>query len=57
MRENNRPKLEDCMELVKSLEHQNEIQDRLIHVQSGLIKSLEEHNAEMEKIISELTRV
>ena len=40
-----------------SLEHTNGLQHRVIETQSSLIKSLEEHNAELEKIIDDLTNI
>ena len=43
--------------LIGSLEHTNGLQHRVIETQSSLIKSLEEHNAELEKIIDDLTNI
>ena len=49
--------IEAYMELIAGLERENKIQSRLIEAQSAMIKSLEEHNAELEKIINDLSRV
>ena len=47
MQENIETKLEACMELIAGLERENKIQTRLIQIQSDMIKTLEEHNAEL----------
>ena len=57
MQENIETKLEACMELIAGLERENKIQTRLIQIQSDMIKTLEEHNAELEKIISEMSSI
>lgn len=49
--------IETYMELIAGLERENKIQSRLIEAQSAMIKSLEEHNAELEKIINDLASV
>lgn len=49
--------IEAYMELIAGLERENKIQSRLIEAQSAMIKSLEEHNAELEKIINDLSSV
>ena len=49
--------IETYMELIAGLERENKIQSRLIEAQSAMIKSLEEHNAELEKIINDLSHV
>ena len=50
-------KLKAYEELIGSLWHTNRLQHRVIETQSSLIKSLEEHNAELEKIIDDLTNI
>lgn len=57
MNPDEKTKLAACMELIAGLERENKIQGRLIEAQSAMIKSLEEHNAELEKIISDLSSV
>lgn len=52
---NDKTKLEAYEELIAGLERENKIQNRLIEAQSAMIQTLEEHNAELEKIISELS--
>ena len=54
---NDKTKLEAYEELIVGLERENKIQSRLIEAQSAMIQSLEEHNVELEKIISELSSV
>ena len=51
MNADDKSKLKAYEELIGSLEHTNRLQHRVIETQSSLIKSLEEHNAELEKII------
>ena len=51
MNADDKSKLKAYEELIGSLEHTNGLQHRVIETQSSLIKSLEEHNAELEKII------
>lgn len=43
--------------LIAGLEKENRIQARLIEAQTAMIRSLEEHNAELEKIISDLSSI
>ena len=57
MKVNDETKPEAYVELIAGLERVNKIQSRLIEVQSEMIKSLEEHNAELEKIISEISSI
>ena len=57
MNADDKSKLKEYEELIGSLEHTNGLQHRLIETQSSLIKSLEEHNAELEKIIDDLTNI
>ena len=57
MNTNNNDKLKAYEELIGSLEHANGLQHKVIETQSSLIKSLEEHNAELEKIIDDLTHI
>ena len=57
MKVNDETKPEAYVELIAGLERENKIQSRLIEVQSEMIKSLEEHNAELEKIISEISSI
>lgn len=54
---NDKTKLEAYKELIAGLERENKIQSLLIEAQSSMIQTLEEHNAELEKIISELSNV
>lgn len=54
---NDKTKLETYEELIAGLERENKIQNRLIEAQSAMIQTLEEHNAELEKIISELSNI
>ena len=54
---NDKTKLEAYEELIVGLERENKVQSRLIAAQSAMIQSLEEHNAELEKIISELSSI
>ena len=53
MNADDKSKLKAYEELIGSLEHTNGLQHRVIETQSSLIKSLEEHNAELEKIIDD----
>ena len=55
MNADDKSKLKAYEELIGSLEHTNGLQHRVIETQSSLLKSLEEHNAELEKIIDDLT--
>ena len=57
MNADDKSKLKAYEELIGSLEHTNGLQHRGIETQSSLIKSLEEHNAELEKIIDDLTTI
>ena len=57
MNADDKSKLKAYEELIGSLEHTNGLQHRVIETQSSLIKSLEEHNAELEKIIDDLTNI
>ena len=57
MNADDKSKLKAYEELIGSLEHTNGLQHRGIETQSSLIKSLEEHNAELEKIIDDLTNI
>lgn len=57
MNPDEKTKLDACMELIAGLERENKIQGRLIEAQSAMIKSLEEHNAELEKILNDLSSV
>lgn len=56
MNADDKSKLKAYEELIGSLEHTNGLH-RVIETQSSLIKSLEEHNAELEKIIDDLTNI
>ena len=57
MNADDKSKLKAYEELIDSLEHTNGLQHRVIETQCSLIKSLEEHNAELEKIIDDLTNI
>ena len=57
MNVNDETKLEAYVELIPGLQRENKIQSRLIEAQSEMIRSLEEHNAELEKIISEISSI
>ncbi len=57
MNVNDETKLEAYVELIAGLQRENKIQSRLIEAQSEMIRSLEEHNAELEKIISEISSI
>ena len=57
MNPDEKTKLDACMELIAGFERENKIQGRLIEAQSAMIKSLEEHNAELEKILNGLSSV
>ena len=57
MNPDEKTKLDAYMELIAGLERENKIQGRLIKAQSAMIKSLEEHNAELEKILNGLSSV
>ena len=57
MNPDEKTKLDAYMELIAGLERENKIQGRLIEAQSAMIKSLEEHNAELEKILNDLSSV
>lgn len=52
-----RKDIEACMALIEGLERENKIQGRLIEAQTAMIRSLEEHNAKLEKIISGLSSI
>jgi cell division protein FtsB len=43
--------------LIAGLEKENRIQSRLIEAQRTMIETLEAHNAELEKIISDLSSI
>lgn len=57
MNADDKDKIKAYEELIGSLEHTNQLQHRVIETQSSLIKSLEEHNTELEKIIDDLTHI
>mgnify|MGYP000458840493 FL=1 len=57
MNADDKSKLKAYEELIGSLEHTNGLQHRVIETQYSLINSLEEHNAELEKIIDDLTNI
>ena len=57
MNPDEKTKLDAGIELIAGLERENKIQGRLIEAQSAMIKSLEEHNAELEKILNDLSSV
>ena len=57
MNADDQSELKASEELIGSLEHTYRLQLRVIETQSSLIKSLEEHNAELEKIIDDLTNI
>ena len=57
MNVNDETKLEAYVGLFAGLQCENKIQSRLIEAQSEMIRSLEEHNAELEKIISEISSI
>ena len=57
MNADDKSKLKAYEELIGSLEHTNKIQNQLIEAQSTMIQTLEEHNAELEKIIDDLTNI
>lgn len=57
MNTDNKTNIEAYIELIAGLERENKIQSRLIDAQSAMIKSLEEHNAELEKIINDLSSI
>ena len=54
---NDKTKLEAYEELIAGLQRENKIQNQLIEAQSTMIQTLEEHNAELEKIIDDLTNI
>lgn len=54
---NDKTKLEAYEELLAGLERKNKIQNRLMETQSAMIQTLEEHNADLEKIISKLSNI
>lgn len=47
---NDKTKLEAYEELIAGLQRENKIQNQLIEAQSTMIQTLEEHNAELEKL-------
>lgn len=57
MNPNDKKEIEACTALIAGLERENKIQSRLIEAQASMIKSLQEHNAELEKIISDLSSI
>ena len=57
MNPNDKKEIEAYTALIAGLERENKIQSRLIEAQASMIKSLEEHNAELEKIISDLSSI
>ena len=57
MNADDKSKLKAYEELIGSLEPTLAPLLRVIETQSSLIKSLEEHNAELEKIIDDLTNI
>lgn len=54
---NDETKTEVYVELIASLQRENKIQGQLIESQSEMIRALEEHNARLEKIISEMSTI
>ena len=54
---NDKTKLEAYEELIAGLQRENKIQNQLIEAQYTMIQTLEEHNAELEKIIDDLTNI
>ena len=54
---NDKKEIEAYTALIAGLERENKIQSRLIEAQASMIKSLQEHNAELEKIISDLSSI
>ena len=57
MNADDKSKIKAYEELIGSLEHANGLQHKVIETQSSLIRSLEEHNSELEKIIDDLTHI
>ena len=57
MNPNDKKEIEAYTALIAGLERENKIQSRLIEAQASMIKSLQEHNAELEKIISDLSSI
>lgn len=57
MNPNDKKEIEAYTALIAGLERENKIQSRLIEAQASMIKSLQEHNAELEKIISDLSNI
>jgi hypothetical protein len=57
MKSNENQSIEACTALIAGLEKENRIQSRLIEAQRTMIETLEAHNAELEKIISELSSI
>lgn len=45
------------MELIASLQRENNIQSQLIESQKEIIRALEEHNARLEDIISKMSTI
>jgi hypothetical protein len=57
MKSNENKNIESYTALIASLENENKIQSRLIEAQRTMIEALEAHNAELEKIISDLSSI
>ena len=57
MNADDKSKLKAYEELIGSLEHTSGLQHRVIETECSLIKAREEHNAELEKIIDDLTTI
>jgi hypothetical protein len=57
MKSNENENREAYAALIAGLENENKIQSRLIEAQRNIIEALEAHNAELEKIISDLSSI
>jgi bacterioferritin (cytochrome b1) len=57
MKSNENKNMESYTALIASLENENKIQSRLIEAQRTMIEALEAHNAELEKIISDISSI
>jgi bacterioferritin (cytochrome b1) len=57
MKSNENKNIESYTALIASLENENKIQSRLIEAQRTMIEALEAHNAELEKIISDISSI
>jgi hypothetical protein len=57
MKSNENQSMEAYTALIAGLEKENRIQSRLIEAQRTMIETLEAHNAELEKIISDLSSI